>query len=267
MLKQRVITALILVAFVLAALLNDNPLYWQMLINLVVVVAFWEWLRFCDLNTWSAMLPGFALFIAVLWLTQQGYIASPVIIIGACLLWVVLLTFTLTARMQVLHHPLVKATAGILTLSAAGWLVISLHALPNGVGWILCYLVAVFGADIGAYFVGRRFGKTKLAPQISPGKTVEGMLGGLALVLLIFIPLFFSEFEPQAAGLLLLTIVVTAVVSVGGDLFESTLKRHAGMKDSSQILPGHGGVLDRIDSLIAAIPFFALGLYVLGYLK
>ena len=121
-------------------------------------------------------------------------------------------------------------------------------------------------ADIGAYFSGRRFGRVKLAPSISPGKTVEGFFGGLAFVALIYIPVLFYLFSADAASLLLLTVLVTAVVSVGGDLFESKLKRHVGLKDSSQILPGHGGILDRIDSILAGVNFFALGLLVLGYL-
>lgn len=266
MLKQRILTAIVLVIFLLTALFNVNPLYWRAFITIAVFVGFWEWLRFCDITDALMKVASYALFACCFYLLQAGYLAMPLVIISACALWIVLLIFTLTDALNFLHTKLVKLLIGITILSSAGWLIIEFKFLPNGPLWILCFMVSVFAADVGAYFVGRRFGKTKLAPKVSPGKTVEGLFGGLAVVLLLFLPILYTIFPAQAATLLMLTVLITALVSVGGDLFESKLKRHAGFKDSSQVLPGHGGVLDRIDSLLSGAPFFSIGLLLLGYL-
>ena len=169
--------------------------------------------------------------------------------------------------LNVLHQRWLKLPIGVAVLSTAGWLIIEFKELENGVLWLLCFFISVWAADVGAYFTGKRFGKTKLAPKVSPGKTVEGLLGGLALVLFIFTPVLFYYFDAVAAILLLITIEITALVSVGGDLFESKLKRHVDLKDSSNILPGHGGILDRIDSLLSGAPVFAAGLLLLNYLS
>jgi len=148
-----------------------------------------------------------------------------------------------------------------------GWFAISwIRMQPEGSWLILLWLLIVWAADTGAYFAGKTFGKNKLAPRISPGKTREGLLGGLitapliALLAASLMPI--SNIYP--ARLVLLSLV-TALVSVGGDLLISLHKRTSGFKDSSNLLPGHGGILDRVDSLIASAPFFALGLMVSGY--
>ena len=124
----------------------------------------------------------------------------------------------------------------------------------------------VWGADTGAYFAGRAFGKRKLAPNVSPGKTIEGLLGGLALTLVIalLVATQTDALKNLGLGWFLLVSLVAVVGSVFGDLAESMFKRHRGIKDSSQVLPGHGGVLDRIDSITAAVPLFAAGMLVLG---
>lgn len=266
MLKHRVITGVILAALLLIALLNPNPVYWRGFITIAVFIGFWEWLRFCAIENPAIKVVAYACFTAVFYLLQSGALASDVAIYSVAALWVVLLFFTLTGALNFLHAPLIKLVIGIVILSVAGWLIIEFKTLENGVMWVIAYFISVFAADIGAYFVGRKFGKTKLAPTVSPGKTVEGLLGGLAFVALIFTPILFYYLPPVNAATLLLIVLATALVSVGGDLFESKLKRHVGLKDSSQILPGHGGVLDRIDSLLAAAPVFSLGLLSQGYL-
>ena len=265
MLKQRVATALVLITVALAALLHSDPVYWRLLINIIVFIAFWEWLGFCGISSPSLSALSCGLFVAVMYFIQNKFFQGQVIIYSACLIWLTLLVFTLSNSLQFFHHTIVKMFLGVAILASAAWVVIELRYLPNGIGWVICYLLAVFAADIGAYFVGRRFGKTKLAPQISPAKTVEGVVGGVALAALIFVPVLYSNFSSGSATLLLITVLVTSLISVGGDLFESKMKRHVGLKDSSKFLPGHGGVLDRIDSLIAAAPFFMLGLSMLGY--
>ncbi len=266
MLKQRVITAILLIAFVLIALLNPNPVYWQAFVIFAVSLGFYEWLKFCDIQNVAFQVGAFAVFFASVWALNNNLLKTELVIWSLCVLWVLLLTFTLRGGLQFLHQRWLKLLVGVLILSAASWLIVEFKKLENGPWWILCFFVSVWAADVGAYFVGRRFGKTKLAPSISPGKTVEGLFGGLALVMLVFVPILFFLFNASAALLLLATVLVTALVSVGGDLFESKLKRHVALKDSSQILPGHGGVLDRIDSLLSAAPFFSAGLLLLGYL-
>ena len=126
-------------------------------------------------------------------------------------------------------------------------------------------LLIVWVADSGAYFAGVRFGKNKLAPRISPGKSWEGFFGGIAATVVLAV-LSFSilGLAPASLPALLLLTVVTTLFSVAGDLFESLLKRHAGAKDSSHLIPGHGGMLDRVDSLLAALPVFMLGKALLG---
>ncbi|GHA00922.1 phosphatidate cytidylyltransferase [Arenicella chitinivorans] len=267
MLKQRVITALVLAAIVLCALFIPNPLLWRALITLVVLLAFYEWLRFCQIEALPIKALAYGVFGAAVYFTQSGWLALDWVIPVVCVLWLVLLVFTMTDALNILHIKWLKLLIGIVVLSSASFIVIEIKNLAHGHLWIVCFLCAVVAADIGAYFAGRRFGRVKLAPSISPGKTVEGFFGGLVLVSVIYIPVLFYFFSADAASMLLLTVLVTAVVSVGGDLFESKLKRHVGLKDSSQILPGHGGILDRIDSILAGVNFFALGLLVLGYLS
>ncbi len=267
MLKQRIITALVLVAIVMSALFAPQAVFWRALISLVVILGFYEWLRFCAIDNWLLQGLSFVVFAVCFYLMQAGYVSMGFVIPAACVLWVVLLIFTVSDVLDVLHRTELKLPLGIVVLSTAGWLIIEFKKIDNGALWILCFLFSVWAADVGAYFAGKRFGKTKLAPKVSPGKTIEGLLGGLILVLLIFTPILYSQFDLKAASLLLLTVTVTALVSVGGDLFESKLKRYAGLKDSSQILPGHGGILDRVDSLLSGAPVFAAGLLMLGYLS
>ena len=267
MLKQRIFTAIILVALVLTALFLPNPIYWRGLISAAILIGFWEWLRFCDIRSMFAKVASYSLFGICFYLLQADFLAIEYVVYMACGLWAVLLAFTLTSVFDFLHNSIAKLLIGVAVLSLSGTLVIEFKTLSHGPLWVLCFMVSVWAADVGAYFVGKRFGKTKLAPTVSPGKTIEGMFGGIALVLLVYVPVLFYFFDYKPALLLLLTLVITALVSVGGDLFESKMKRYADIKDSSQILPGHGGVLDRIDSLLSGAPFFALGLIALGYIN
>jgi phosphatidate cytidylyltransferase len=131
---------------------------------------------------------------------------------------------------------------------------------------ILAVMVLVWGADIGAYFAGRRFGKRKLAPQVSPGKSWEGVYGGLVATLMMCAGVgVYRDWSVSDLLLALLGTAAVVMISVVGDLTESMFKRQAGIKDSSNLLPGHGGVLDRIDSLTAAIPVFAALLWLSGW--
>lgn len=127
------------------------------------------------------------------------------------------------------------------------------------------FVLVGLGADSGAYFVGRKLGKRKLAPTVSPNKSVEGLYGGIAttVVIMLVVQHFYLDLTVIQLILFLILSIITVFASVLGDLFESMIKRRAGIKDSGRVLPGHGGVLDRIDSLLAASPIFATGMYVL----
>jgi len=141
---------------------------------------------------------------------------------------------------------------------------LAIHRLPeDGPLLVLFIMVLIWVADTGAYFSGRRFGRVKLAPHISPGKTREGVYGALLGAVLCGLLLYQLRPQTGALALLILFCLLLALVSVVGDLFESLLKRQAGLKDSGQLLPGHGGMLDRIDSLTAAAPVYLLGLLLL----
>ncbi len=263
MLKHRIITAVILVAILLTTLFAPNPLYWQVAISIAIMAAFYEWLRFCEIDVFHQKLFGYVVFIGFAVALKLSVLSASFIVPAVCLLWLVLLSFTFYDVPTIINDRWVKLAVGIVILATAGWLIIELKRIENGTLWVVGFFLAVVAADVGAYFSGKRFGKRKLAPKISPGKTVEGFIGGLILVVVVFTPILFSQFQLLTALGLLLTVLVTAIVSVGGDLFESKLKRHVGLKDSSQILPGHGGVLDRVDSLMAGVPFFVLGLILL----
>jgi phosphatidate cytidylyltransferase len=175
--------------------------------------------------------------------------------------WVFALVWVAIAPARV--NRVTAAGAGLLVLVPA-WLALArLHAA--GPQWLLFLILLVVAADVGAYFAGRRFGNNKLAPRVSPGKTWEGVLGGfVAAALLAAVGVWW--FKVDAPRFLALCIVVV-VASIIGDLTESLFKRHAGLKDSGRLLPGHGGLLDRVDSVTAAAPVFLIGLERLGLLR
>jgi len=165
------------------------------------------------------------------------------------------------------HARVFKLAAGALAVIPAWCALAWIHASePNGHRWLLAALAIVWAADTGAYFAGRKFGKHKLAPRVSPNKTIEGMVGGLlAGVAVGVVFALFAGATPAQLPLVALVALVAVLFSVIGDLFESLLKRHAGVKDSGHLIPGHGGVLDRIDGVVAALPAFALGKALLGF--
>ena len=261
MLKERLITAALLVAALLTVLLFASADVGVVLFGLLLLVAGWEWAGLAQARrpVYRAV---FVLLVALL----IGWLAwwAPTGRMPAELLWIQLgiwvLAAALLARFPLPLPPRMVALAGLILLPLA-WLAFA-HLLKTrafGASWVLYLFLVVAAADVGAYFVGRRFGRTKLAPRVSPGKTREGLFGGLALVACVGVGGAFW-FDVSLPGLLALALVV-AGVSVVGDLGISMLKRSAGLKDSGQLFPGHGGVLDRIDSLLAAIPVYVLGLH------
>jgi phosphatidate cytidylyltransferase len=197
----------------------------------------------------------------VLWHLTLTKPALLLVLAVAALWWVVALLWVLFAPRRAASWS--AACAGLLALVPAWVAMVRLRVdVPRGAQWVLFALCLVWAADIGAYFAGRSFGRVKLAPQVSPGKTWEGVCGGLLLAALV--ALWGSRwFAVPVLKFVPLCLAVVAF-SIVGDLTESLLKRFAGLKDSGTLFPGHGGVMDRIDSLTSAMPVLMLGLAAIG---
>jgi len=272
MLATRIITALVLGSAVLAALFLLPPLAWGTVALLAIGIAGMEW---ADLAGYKQ--PMWLLFVAGILLIGGNLLFSPMsgftrgwprgVVIGVCapatLFWVFVVPLWLRGRWRPLSA-LAVAVTGWLVLIAAWLALVELQARSP---WLaLAAMAIVWIADTAAYFAGRRFGRRKLAPLISPGKTWEGFYGAMAAVTLYavaLIPLaraagYTGPISAVTVVAWLALVVAIAALSAEGDLFESLLKRHAGVKDSGKLLPGHGGLLDRIDALLAALPPAAL---------
>lgn len=271
MLKQRVLTALLLAPLVLWGVLVATPMWFALALGVVFAMGAWEWSRLSGLVRWPGRLLYVLLAIAGMWLLYQGLSITNF----ALMVLVVAMMWWVMALMAVLSYPqgnllwqqsaLARGCAGMLVLLPAWLALVVLHSEESlGAIWVILLMLLIWAADTGAYFAGRRFGRHKLAPSVSPGKSWEGVAGGvvLALVVAVLATWWLSLAAHWVAylGLVMLTILI----SVLGDLSESLFKRIAGIKDSGGLLPGHGGILDRIDSLTAAAPLFVLGLLWLG---
>lgn len=275
MLKYRVITALILIPIVIAALFLLPPAAFGLVIIAISGLAGWEWAQFVGWHSQSKRIATGIGFAALLLIIQSllpdfSHLIDVSIIkssLWAGLLWwiaaiVFVISYPNSANIWKNSVPL-KLLFGILTIVPfyCGMMVLrTLEYSQNpytGAWWLLYVMLLVWAADSGAYAFGRLMGKHKMAPKVSPGKTLEGLVGGLITAGIA--SWLFTHFAPIGAvpSHLLLISAVVVVVSVFGDLVESMFKRVSGIKDSSQLIPGHGGILDRIDSLTAAIPVFA----------
>lgn len=261
MLKQRVITAVLLVIVVLAAvLLLSANLFAVACLVVFLTLGGWEWARLIGLKDDKqayAVIALIAIGLIIYLIGMSWYM------IAVGVVWWVMILGLLTVYRQnsdfYSSRSWLLSLSGILVLIPA-WLAITrLQAYNPGLVIYLIFLVAA--TDTGAYFVGKAIGKNKLAPHLSPGKTLEGAKGGLAAALFwAVLGAWYFEFQGSAWFYFLLLSIVSAAVSIAGDLFESLIKREGGYKDSGNLLPGHGGVLDRIDGLLAALPVFVLGL-------
>ncbi len=271
-LRARVATALLLAPLAIAAVLLLPTPWLAALLAVVVVGGTLEWARLGGLRT-----PGgaFGLGLYQLVLLGAGYLALSaqpgwfIVALGLCAGWWFGVGLAMILRRVPIEpvdrlRPLLLVGAPL--LSAMSWIaLVRLHAVPsNGPVLVLALLVLVWLADSAAYFTGRAFGRHRLAPVVSPGKTVEGLAGAVAGAAALGAALAgLGVVEGVGALSVVGLCVAVALLSVAGDLFESFAKRAAGLKDSGRLLPGHGGVLDRIDSLIAAAPVFVLGLLLL----
>ena len=270
MLKTRVITAVVLLAVLLPVLFQASPWPFAWVTVAMIGAAGWEWARLNGLPGVGALAAGMALALACVWTLLVGGLDAPPAWVWslASLAWVLGGAFALRAGpagWPRIGRGLRMALGAALLWGA--WLAI-VQAKVHGINFILSVFCLVWVADIAAYFGGRTFGKRKLAPAISPGKSWEGVWSGLAGVILLgftwvhLIDVKLPVDSPSLYTLLvqrhgivsLLALVFLAAMSVVGDLFESLVKRAAGAKDSSNLLPGHGGVLDRIDALLPVFP-------------
>ncbi|QEY12521.1 phosphatidate cytidylyltransferase [Cellvibrio sp. KY-YJ-3] len=276
MLKQRVITALVLAIIFIVALFGLPAGYFSFFVGAIVLIGAWEWACLAGFPArWQRAL--YALFILVVLSLASFYLgfegeASPnldadairELLIAGCIWWAIALLLVQGYPSSALlwGHKILRLLMGLLVLIPTWVALVYVRQQEAGAWLVLLLMLIVAMADSGGYFAGKRFGKHKLASAVSPGKTWEGFAGGLiancVLALMLSLTLELSLL------LMLVLVVPTSLVSVLGDLLESMLKRQAGIKDSGTILPGHGGILDRVDGVTAAAPVFALALLASG---
>lgn len=265
MLKLRIITSVILIPIIFALIFFAPN--WLFLLALIPVLglAAWEWAQLSSVAT----LNGKLIYFAALLLISAGLllIPSPFILVVALLWWLFAIAAVyLFPRGKIFwqNHLWFRLGCGGLVLVPFFVAIYDIWTRAGGAMLLTYLLVVIWCADIGAYFIGSKYGKTKLAPAVSPKKTLEGVYGGLLLVVIAMaIMSIFVDDRIFFKPLFWLLVILTVCISVVGDLTESVTKRFADVKDSGSFLPGHGGVLDRIDSLTAAAPIFALGLWLL----
>ncbi len=259
MLRTRIITAVISLAILGAVLFVVPANIAKSVIGLVVLAGAWEWSGFLGLESAIvrfAYVAAVAALIAAMVFVVPEY--SNLLLQIACAWWFVAFIWTF-----LFPTPIPKALrwiCGVLVLLPLFVALLFLYSLSPQL--LLFALLIVWAADVGAYFAGKQFGRVKLAPGISPGKTWEGVFGGFVMVVLL--TLVWAHFAEMQLAILLPFCLAVAAISVVGDLTVSMFKRTAGVKDSGRLFPGHGGVLDRVDSVAAAAPLFALGLTWLG---
>jgi phosphatidate cytidylyltransferase len=270
MLRTRVLTGIILGALLLLGIFLLPPFWAVLAFGAIFTIGAWEWAGFGALRSpLSRALYAFIMALTLLaawrWTLDSGHLI--ILLSVACAWWVI--AFLWLSLAPAWNRPALALVCGLAVLTPAfvalARLQISAGGFARGPLIVLWLVLMVCAADIGAYFAGRAFGRRKLAPRVSPGKTWEGALGGLAMVALV------AGGGALYFGLLPLAVVAfgcgVGIFSIIGDLTESMFKRAAALKDSGTLLPGHGGLLDRIDSVTAAAPLYALGLFGSGVIR
>ncbi|MDX8126617.1 phosphatidate cytidylyltransferase [Methylomonas sp. BW4-1] len=302
MLLKRILTALVLATVVITAVMLLPALYFSLFIAVVTLIAAFEWMALTDVNTlirkilfllflivpmlgvtyWTVLLE--LLSEAMEWPEIKDYSdALEWFVIAPVLFWVLTMVLIRKAGPQLLNIEFkarLKTFSGWLVLLSA-WMFLSKLRAYYGPGMVIYFLLLIWAADISAFFAGKTWGKDKLAPEISPGKTIQGMYGALisaavcGIGFTIYGWITATQPEDVDSGTLrflnglvwtdmLILSVMTVLISIYGDLFFSLIKRKKGVKDSGNLLPGHGGILDRVDSIIAAAPFFYAGILLIG---
>ena len=268
MLKLRIITAVILLVAVVAALYFLPSPYFALFLGIFIILAAWEWTTFCGLESIPGKIAYVLSFVVIGIILFFGLSRFEdelrIILIITVIWWMAPLLGIINrdvGRNTVLFsNKWLKLISGYLVLLPAWLASVYLHVEdPESPLMLLSLFAIVWLADSAAYFTGRKWGKTKLAAHVSPGKTVEGLFGGMAAILLFALAVgFIKGFGVAYFIIWIVTVVITGLFSVLGDLTESKFKRVAGVKDSGTLLPGHGGVLDRIDAITAAAPVYTL---------
>ena len=279
MTRIRVITALVMAPVAIAAILLLPTPWLVALAALLFLMGMWEWFKLAEIDDTLSrtilLVANLLLMVLLVWASARSMVLFQIVTLaGVAWWWLALLwlRFFNFASDHETYARVFKLAAGTLAIIPA-WCALGLiHAgQPNGHLWLLAALTIVWAADSGAYFVGRHFGgklfgSRKLAPRISPNKTIEGLLGGiLAGIAVGLLFAWFAGLTLEQAPSFIVVTVATVLFSVVGDLFESLMKRHVGAKDSGNMIPGHGGILDRLDGVLAALPIFALGKELFGF--
>lgn len=279
MTKTRVIAALLMAPLAIAAIWLLATPWMAALAAVVFLMALWEWLRLAEiddsLQRTILLLLNLLLMVLITWAARGSPVLFQLFAVIGVAWWLLSLAWLRHygfASDHDTHARVFKLAAGTIATLAAWCALVLIHGgQPHGNRWLLAALAVVWAADSGAYFAGRKFGGRlfkgrKLAPRISPNKTVEGLVGGMVAGVIagLAFGMLAGATAWQLPGLALIC-VLTVLFSVVGDLFESLLKRHVGAKDSGNLIPGHGGILDRLDGVLAALPVFWLGKELLGF--
>lgn len=279
MLTQRLFAAIVLIPVVILCLFFLPLLGFASIVIVICALAAWEWAQFLAIKSlknrylFTLIITFSIVFIYYLSANiVEHTIILKVILLCSLVWWLVafLLVVSYPRSVTLWQNKPTKILLAYFTLLPFFLGMVELRSIDyfndpyRGAFWLLYVLVLVWATDSGAYFAGRAFGKHKLAPKVSPGKTIEGFFGGVALSLIISIIVYFSDYFPISFFNLIVCSILAIFSSVVGDLTESMFKREAKIKDSGNLIPGHGGILDRIDSLTAAIPVFAaISLYLI----
>lgn len=263
---QRIKTAVILIIIVGVALFaSDTPWLFVPLLAVGVTIAAHEWTKLMP-----AQRKPMHFVLLVLLLTMISLLFPKMWLIWwlmSVVIWLMALAWVWQYPTRTQWYGRRLMTMGVIILTAA--ITAMFYLWQQSPWWLMYVFILVWCADSGAYFVGRKFGKTKMAPNVSPNKSMQGLYGGLTVGMgvALFISMYWLKYTGSVLLVFMLLSAMTIMASVLGDLFESMLKRRAGIKDSGTVLPGHGGVLDRIDSLLSATPIFALGYLLLQVLS
>jgi len=263
MLYQRILTAIPLAAFVGWIIFFQPTEVFFYFVLFIVLISAYEWAKLSGVANFAVRSVFAVIVTAFVW-ALDNYVTDYVIwsIYIAVLWWFSITYFLRLAKPKAESSALKpdKLFIAFIVLPAAAFAMQQIHEMVQGADWLFYALSLVWVADIGAYFSGKKFGKNKLAPAISPGKTKEGLIGAvIATSIYTLIASYYFDLGTERAALLVLLSIILTIISVSGDLYISFLKREAGLKDSGNILPGHGGILDRIDSVLAAMPVFLIG--------
>nr|VFK46302.1 MAG: phosphatidate cytidylyltransferase [Candidatus Kentron sp. TC] len=274
--KQRVITALVSMPVVILSTLFLPTSYFSLILSVVILIAAWEWAGLIGWETRIKRLTFSSITAILLYVAFQLNVLFPhgwlFLSTFALVWWCVALGWVVQFEQErpisSLEWPMVRVFVGWLILVPTWGALVAIHQhAENGPILVILLMILIWGADSGAYFSGKHFGKRRLSARTSPGKSWEGVVGGLLTTgVLSVLVVLYVQLPLEKWIVLIFLSLTTAILSILGDLTESLFKRQAREKDSSRLLPGHGGMLDRIDSLTAAAPFFALSLFLWGYI-